>query len=339
MTYSPKKNPWFHVPENPAPWLVDGLIPADSLSAIVGKPKAGKSTFIRALVTHVVKSKPFLNRPINLPEGTGHVLYIHLDRKDPDWTVFRDLKECGVTEEESHRITIRTSEDMTVKSFEERLAWLQDEVKAAKPHLVIIDLLWQFVVVAKNSNDYNAVLDGINTLQDKLKAIDYKGAVIVTMHGRKASSATDPFDDALGSTSQRGSCSTNIMLSHPRRGPLKGHYTIMSDQTERSKEWGELEETLLIRDIDGSLTLGQSIDQLSDSAHEAERTNNKDRLCDYLDKNPGSTSAEIIAALGISTKTLVPLVKSLNGYVTAEGKGIKGDPLRYSVHDIMKDAE
>lgn len=335
MTYS-SKNPWFHVPENPAPWLVDGLIPADSLSSIIGKPKSGKSTFIRSLVAHIVKSKPFLNRPINLPDGAGRVLYIHLDRKDPDWTVFRDLRECGITAEEAERVIIRTSEDMQAKGSEERLTWLQSEVNAAKPHLVVIDLLWQFVV-AKNSNDYNAVLDGINTLQDKLKAIEYKGAVIVTMHGRKATSTTDPFDDALGSTSQRGSCSTNIMLSHPRLGPLKGQYTIISDQTERTKQWGEIPETQLIRNDDGTLSLGQSMDDLSYAAAVEEKATNKDRLCAFLEMNPGSTTDAITEALGISKKTFGLLVKGLEGYVYAEGKGIKNDPFLYFAHDPMRE--
>ena len=46
---------WFTEPEVQTPWLVDGLIPANGYSAVVGKPKAGKSTIIRNLIVAVVK--------------------------------------------------------------------------------------------------------------------------------------------------------------------------------------------------------------------------------------------------------------------------------------------
>jgi hypothetical protein len=210
MTFS-ATNPWFDLPVNPTPWLFDGLFPM-GYSSVLGKPKAGKSTYVRNLIVSTIKSKNFIGRSTPIPAGTGRVLYIHLDRKDSNARVTQDLRELGITKEESKRLTLRIAEDIQSDDYDERLLWLQKEVQAANPHLIVIDLLWQFVV-AKNSNDYNAVLQGINKLQDALREICFGGALIVTLHGRKATSATDPFDDALGSTGQRGSFLTNVMLT------------------------------------------------------------------------------------------------------------------------------
>jgi hypothetical protein len=63
---------WHDEPvETETRWLVHGLIPADGYTAIVGKPKAGKSTTIRNLIAAVIKGRDFLDRPIGVPPNTG----------------------------------------------------------------------------------------------------------------------------------------------------------------------------------------------------------------------------------------------------------------------------
>jgi KaiC/GvpD/RAD55 family RecA-like ATPase len=98
---------WHLVENTPVRWLVDGLLPADGYSAVVGKPKAGKSTLIRQLIAAVIKSQPFLERSINIPPGTGRVLYIHLDRKDRPARVAQELRQLGITgEDEVSRLAL-----------------------------------------------------------------------------------------------------------------------------------------------------------------------------------------------------------------------------------------
>jgi RecA-family ATPase len=194
---------WFNLKPPSNDWLVDGLITSDGHAAICGKPKAGKSTFVRNLIVSVIKGRQFIGRAIEIPAGpTGRVLYVHLDRKDQPGRVAEELRQLGIDQQESGRLVFRTAQEMP-ETFEERLSWIRKETTNAAPNLIVIDMLWQFVV-AKNNNDYNAVIDGINKLQDALLKASYKGALIVTLHGRKAENPDDSFDDILGSTGQRG---------------------------------------------------------------------------------------------------------------------------------------
>jgi RecA-family ATPase len=315
---------WYGIKEPEVQWLVDGLIAADGQAAIIGKPKAGKSTFIRSLIVSVVKGRQFLGRCVDIPPNTGRVLYLTLDRKDQVWRVAKELRELGIEQDDAERLRLRSSADLTAKTYSERLEWLKKEVSAAKPHLVVIDLLWQFII-AKNSNDYNATLDGINQLQDALRDCGYKGALVVAIHGRKAVSTVDGFDDVLGSTSQRGSFSTLIMLTHRR---VEGVYTVASDQTERDDVLGEIPETILGRGQDGTLQLHQPFGDLVKAAKQAKVEADLQRLIQFVDDHPGSEMEDITNGLAMSKKFALKLL-TMTADLRREGAGIKGSPHRY----------
>ena len=315
---------WFHLPEPETAWLVDGLISSDGHTSVVGKPKAGKSTLVRNLIASVIKSRPFIGRSVDIPEGTGKVIYIHLDRKDQPWRVAAELRQLGVTESEASRLILRTAQDIP-DSFSERLEWLKKEVTDHRPHLLVIDLLWQFVI-AENSNDYNAVLTSINSLQDSLTAAKYQGALVVTLHGRKATNVNDVFDDVLGSTSQRGSFSTNIMLTRHRKENV---HTIQSDQTDRDEILGELPETVLHRNTDGTLSLLQAFSELATEEKQSRSHAMLKRVIGFIEDHPGCEMPQIMDGLGMAKKTILKLLNEVPGLWHTIGKGEKGDPLNY----------
>ena len=315
---------WYNEPIADTRWLVDGLIPADGYTAIVGKPKAGKSTAIRNLIVAVIKGQEFLGREVEISPNSGRVLYLQLDRKDKPGRVTAELRKLGLSAEDAPRLIVRLAEHLPSTGFSERLDWLKKEVTAANPNLIVIDLLWQFVI-AKNSNDYNAVLDGINKLQDALIEIGYKGALVVAIHGRKANNPDDPSDDILGSTGQRASFSTIIILGQNK---TEGIYTVSSDQTERDDVWGEIPETVIRRNDDGTLSLGQPIKELAKAEKKAKLEEDYQRFYKYVDDHPGCVTKDITRDLGMSNATVLRLLP-MTALIRRDGKGVKGDPHRY----------
>jgi hypothetical protein len=327
---------WHLVEDNPVRWLVEGLLPADGFSAAIGKPKAGKSTLIRQLIASTILSLHFLGRRVNIPKGSGRVLYIHLDRKDKPSRVAAELRQLGITgEDDVSRLALMVADDLPVMapgenpaiSFANRLDWLQREVLRTRPHLIIIDLLQQFVCVS-NVNDYAESLTSVNQLQDALTSIGYDGGLLATLHTRKATNIDQPFDDTLGSTAFRGSFTTLILLKQNR---AEGRYTIMSDQTEREDPWGEIDETELIREPDGVLSLGRPVTALKDDTRTAKMEADIERVYCFIKDNPGCETDRIIASLAIAKARFLEIVAKIRGMLSISGQGTKGDPKRYSV--------
>lgn len=320
---------WFNLPQPETTWLIDGLIPSDGHVSITGKPKAGKSTAIRVLVAAIIKGQKFLGRSVDIPAGTGRVLYFHLDRKDPVWRVAKELRDLGINEQESKRLVIRTPQDIPSPSFADRLEWLTKEASAVKPHLIVIDLMWQFVV-AKNSSDYTAVLDGINQLQDALIESKYAGALLVALHARKATNPNDPADDMLGSTGQRGSFATNILLARYRKQDI---YTITTEQTVRDEIYGEIDETIMTRNADGTLSLGRPLAELTQEAKTNKLEGDIQRVLRHISEHPGCEIAAMVAALSMSKPHLLKVLNAAPALWTTKGDGVKGDPKRYYMAD------
>lgn len=327
---------WYNIERPDTAWLVDGLITSDGTVAVCGKPKAGKSSLVRHLVACVIKGGKFLDRTIDILPGTGKVLYVHLDRKDQPWRVSEEFKKQGITKAQAERLVFRTEDHINGPENDERakrLNWLKREVVTNQPHLVVIDLLWQFLNVP-NANAYKEVLDGINQLQDALRSAGYKGATLVTMHGRKASSVDSPADDILGSTAQRGSFSTILMLARNRK---EDFYTIISDQTDRDDVYGEIDERLLQRDASGVYSLGPLVSDLRAQEADAKIEADLIQLLNFIGEQNGCDMEAILKGVKMSEKYVRKLMKrDGNALIRVEGGGKKSDPYRYFVDCVDK---
>jgi hypothetical protein len=319
---------WFELPEEPVEWLVRGLITTDDCAAANGKPKSGKSTGIRNLIAAVVLGGKFLDREVCIPPGTGKVLYVHLDRKDRRHRVAKELRHLGITRETASQIRLLTEKDMPKDSdFDTRCRWLADEVKSFGPNLVVIDLLLHFVRTKKGVNDYDTMIDAVAQLQDTLSDCGYKGALLVSLHARKAS-GEDVGDSVLGSTGIRGSLSTLLHFHLYRKDKI---YTVQSDQTVRDDEIGELDETIVNRDSSGVVSLGAKYEDVRVQDKKDEWTLRRRKVLDFVKVNGGKTADAVAAALNMSKKTVLPILDELEKSkdIRSSGAGIKGDPCLY----------
>jgi RecA-family ATPase len=317
------------------PWLVYGLLVNDSSSAFIGKPKAGKSSLIRNLAVSIIKGQPFLDRQVYVSKEGGKVLYIHLDRKDPLQYVVNELRELGITQEESARLHLVSALEMP-KEGDEYMDWLIEQVTLLKPDLIIIDLLFQFVSV-DNSNDYNANLRAINGLQDRLIEAGFHGHLVTAHHARKANGSIDPFDDLLGSSAIRGSFSTNVLLVHDRKN---NRHTIRTDQTQRTQEFGEIEEAIIERNsLTGKMTLGSTVASLEIAEKKSRERTGAEDVLHFIEHNSNCTQDDIINGLHMSKIRLKTFLGHIKASLGKTGSGVSGDPYRYSVSPIPMEVQ
>jgi hypothetical protein len=325
---------WFDLQEQQIPWLIHGLITTDDNAAANGKPKSGKSTGIRNLVTAVVMGGKFLGREVCIPPNTGRVYYLHLDRKDKPAQVAAELKRLGITREASLRLRFKTEKDVP-KDVDNnaRCLWLAEEVAAFKPDLVVIDLFLHFVRTKKGVNDYDTMLDAIAQLQDSLTAVDYRGALLVSLHARKAA-GEDVGDSVLGSTGIRGSLSTILHFRHYRRDKV---YTVTSDQTHRDESIGEIDESIVNRDSGtGVISLGAAYEDVRKESKRSAWETNRIKILRYITAHAGKASEEIAGGVKMSKPDVLEYLEAMliNKDIYSTGEGKKGDPKRYFGHAV-----
>jgi len=193
-------------PEEETPWVVEGLLPASGLSLVVGKPKVGKSTFARWMALAVAQGKPFLG----LAVAQGPVIYLALEEKRGE--VKRHLREMGASGPEPLHFLLEAAPEAA-------MAWLDREVRARKPVLIVIDTMQRFLRLS-DLNEYAQVTNAIDPVL--ALARDTDAHVMLVHHarkgsgGRKGASGGD-FDSILGSTAIQGSVDTTIMLDQNGR--------------------------------------------------------------------------------------------------------------------------
>jgi hypothetical protein len=317
-------------------WLVHGLLTEDDSAGFSGKPKSGKSTAIRNLAAAVIRGGTFLGREILLPTGSGRVLYLHLDRKDQAHQVKRELRNLGVTDDNSDRLRFLTAQNVPKNSTNVQLCdWLVRHVKEFRPNLIFIDLFTNFLRCRKGVSDYDGMQEAITLLQDKLKESGCKGALVVSLHARKATSEEDAFDNILGTTSIRGCLSTILAF---RQYKKQKTYTVQSDQTQRDQNLGELDETVVNRDPQGAIHLGVRFEDVKQEEKKDEYAVRLNKLFNIIATHDGELTADAIADhMKMAKKTLLPLLESMEeaGRIYPKGLGKRGDPKKYCVSRVV----
>jgi hypothetical protein len=191
----------------PVKWLVNGLIPGEGLTLLVGPPKLGKSILVAGLAVAVQTGGKLLDEPCR----KGDVLYLALEDND------RRLKsrfKMILDQEDFPPIQYHTKWPRLDEGGLERIeGWLTQHPKA---RVVIIDIL-QSVRSTKYSNAsrYEIDYNGISALQ-KI-AMDRRVAMIVVHHDRKMRSE-DPFDLVSGTQGLVGAADTGIIMTRQRWG-------------------------------------------------------------------------------------------------------------------------
>ena len=180
--------------EPPISYLVDGLLPMNGISLMVGRPKRGKSTIARQLIACISNGNEFMNRSAT----KGVSLYIALEEKLSE--IKKHFQDLNVNDPDSIFIHC----DLAPKNSVE---WLSLLIKKYQPQLVVIDPLFRFLR-AKDSNSYSEVNELFEPL---MKIVRENNCHILCVHHANKSEGSQG-NEVLGSTAIFGAVDTTIFL-------------------------------------------------------------------------------------------------------------------------------
>lgn len=287
-------------PDTPINRVWQERLAAGTVSAVVSKPKVGKSTFARNLCLAVARGDHFLG----LPTTRGLCVYLALEERIED--VAADFRAEGASGQEQ----ILVHADVAPAAGIRALIGLVQELK---PLLVVIDPLFRLVRI----RDEKAYAETYAALGPLIDLTRNTGTHVLLTHHMAKGIRGDLIDSPLGSTAIGGAASSLIILKR-----TESFRTIATVQ----RLGRDMPETVLQIDCEcRQLSLGET-------RHELERREYAEAIAEYLGSTgAGKTEPDINRQVSGKTahkrKALGELLAK--GRVNRTGSGRKGDPYVY----------
>ena len=209
----------------PIEFTVDGLIPSIGLSAIVGKPKVGKSFMVADMAYQIVTGGAFIGKACEQKE----VLYYALEDNK------QRLKErFGKIMEEKERLPFHMS--IKVPDLDHGFLSELDEFLKSHPNVKVV-FIDTFKKVRGRSlpreNAYDWDYREAGALQQF--AVKKEIAIILLHHLKKGQTVNDPTEDISGSNGLFGALDTALIIVKENRSDKTAKlYTIGRDIEEES---------------------------------------------------------------------------------------------------------
>lgn len=290
-------------PAREVDWLVDGLLPVDGLSLIVAAPKVGKSTLARCLAVATATGAEWLGRTVQ----PGAV--VHLALEERPGTVRGHYDGLGAPDE---GIFVLLG---AAPPPEERLDWLRAAITETDAALVLVDPVQRWVKIS-DGNDYSVVTERLGPYIDLARELGVHIALV--HHSRKGGGERG--DEVLGSTAFYGSVDTVISLR-----VTEGRRVFYAS----GRDGVDVEKTLLAMTDSGLVTISGTV-AASDRADLALRVH--EWLADQDEPVTKDQIRRGVRADGTQVvKALQRLVEDRD--VATSGRGVRGDPILYSVLD------
>jgi hypothetical protein len=287
-------------PDVPVEYIWEGRLAAGTVSAIVSKPKVGKSTLARGLCLAVARGQDYLG----FPTKQGECIYLALEERGED--VRNDFLAMGA--DGSEPILIHAA-----AAPAEGIRGLCELVKERRPCLVVIDPLFRIARV----RDENAYAETYAALGPLIDAARESGAHVMLVHHSGKGVKADPIDSPLGSTAIGGAASTVIVLKRTE------DYRVIQTVQRIGQN---MPETVLQFDPGTKrLSVGGTREDVETE------TLSREILDSLQAAGEPKTEPEITEAVGGATKFVRRALRQLveQGKVSREGGGKRGDPYRY----------
>jgi hypothetical protein len=287
-------------PSLPTEWLWEGRLVVGTVSAVVAKPKVGKSTFARNLALAVARGEPFLG----MATRQGECIYLALEEREDE--VRGDFKALGADGAEP--IWIHAAPTPA-----EGMLALVELVRERKPRLIVIDPLFRLARV----KDEKAYAETYAALGPPIDVARETGTHVLLLHHSGKSQKADAIDAPLGSTAIGGAVCTLVVL---KRG--ESYRTIQTVQ----RVGEDLPEAVLEFDP------GPRRLSLGEAKPDADRRSSEARILEFLrDANEPQTQAQIRDAVEGQTRVVRSALTALIDAhkVAKSGEGTKGKPFLY----------
>jgi hypothetical protein len=291
--------------------IIEKLGYTNSVMLITGGKHAGKSTLARWMAICVANGWPFLGREVH----QGPVFYVASE--DETMAARQELIRLGWTNSVPISFLPASKIGDNPDVFLDRLAI---EVKKRGAVMVVLDMLFDFVRIPDEMS-YAGTREALGKIQ--MLASIGECLVATTHHAPKYLETADAAVTALGSQGLAARVSPILLVR--KHGP--GLHSIVST-TVRDPRGEAVPESKLIRNVDGSVTLGGGWKLWM----QAEVF--MPRVLELLETEPGQelTAGDVKEALGISYQLASGSLSKLfkESKIARTGEGKKGKPFRYS---------
>jgi len=294
-------------PAEPA-WIFEGYVARGTLALIAGKPKAGKSTLVCAIVDAITSgATTFLDRHV----ATGDVLYV---TEEGAITLRQKLPRTG-------RLHVLTRERAWPKpAWPALIAGAITEAQRTKAVAIVIDSLSFWAEFGADKEKDNS---SVQAVMDKLHAATRLGIAVILVHHQRKGGGEDT-EAVRGGNAIVGAVDVVIELETIAKAPRTHRRLIAVGR------WPQTPGALVIdRDpATGAWGVHGQGDNRADTAHIAWR---KAILAALPDTPPGLTLDQLETDLAEDRRTWAPALTQLldDGTITRTGEGVRGNPYQH----------
>jgi hypothetical protein len=295
-------------PDEP-PWVWDGYLAHGGITLVAGKPKAGKSTLVLALVEALAAgATSFLGRAIT----PGAVVYVS---EEGAGTLVNKLPA-------SHTIRVLTREAAWPRpSWPVLVEAAAQEGRRIGAALLVIDAFAFWASFAEGAeNDAAATQGAIAALGPATTA----GLAVVLVHHQRKSGG-EGGDAVRGSGAIFGAVDALVEVERPDEKAPRGHRRLVA-----VGRWPSTPAVLLV-DRDPT-TCAWRVLGTADDRHDAGELGLRERIIDALpDDHHGITERALVELLDVDARKVSSPLRNLvhDGGVCRSGGGRKGDPYLY----------
>jgi hypothetical protein len=333
-------NALFKRPKMPVLAYIPDFIYAGALNGVFAEPKAGKSTVVWYLLNAISQGKKIFDREA----VKGTVLYA----SEQNEACFRHQAEKvpGLAEDDNLAILLvennlsqEGKETHQISSWDTQLKFWEEQIKATKANVFVIDTLGAYFHLPANGENDNAIMQGRMAQLRTLFLVRPNLSIVLIHHNRKG--AQDQRDhrqrgsdragiaDVRGASAIVGALDHAICLAAPRGFSYERNLTFVGRYAESNGMTMTIE---LQKDQSYTVKKFHRPDE-SKEAHLTRATQirevQKKSVSSLLQSSPDEAKSiqQLESETNIGHTTLKSLLDEI-GALTV-GTGVKGNPIRY----------